>query len=52
VNALSQSLCSPWQNDYRDCGCFYWAASHPDYVDVDALRDGTSTGNKLDAEEP
>jgi hypothetical protein len=43
--ALSQSLCSPWQNDYRECACFYWAASRPDYVNVDALPDGTSTGN-------
>ena len=22
---LTQSLCSPWQNDYRECGCYYWA---------------------------
>lgn len=27
---LSQSLCSPWAHDFRDCGCFYWAANHPD----------------------
>ena len=31
---LTQSLCSPWQNDYRECGCYYWAASRPDYVNV------------------
>lgn len=42
---LSQSLCSPWQNDYRECACFYWAASRPDYVNVDAREDGTSGGN-------
>lgn len=29
---LSQSLCSPWQHDFRDCGCTYWASSHPDIV--------------------
>ena len=29
---LTQSLCSPWQHDFRDCGCTYWAASHPDIV--------------------
>ena len=23
---LTQSLCSPWQHDFRDCGCFYWAS--------------------------
>ena len=26
---LTQSLCSPWQNDYRECACYYWAASRP-----------------------
>jgi len=30
--ALTQSLCSPWQWDFTDCGCFYWAASRPDIV--------------------
>ncbi|MGQ0773926.1 MAG: ferritin-like domain-containing protein [Pseudonocardiales bacterium] len=29
---LTQSLCAPWQYDFRDCGCFYWAASKPDIV--------------------
>lgn len=42
---LSQSLCSPWQNDYRECACFYWAASRPDYVNVEPRPDGTSGGN-------
>jgi hypothetical protein len=42
---LTQSLCSPWQNDYRECACFYWAASRPDYVNVDAGPDGTSAGH-------
>lgn len=32
--SLTQSLCSPWQNDYRECQCFYWAASRPDFVNV------------------
>ena len=27
---LTRSLCAPWQYDFRDCGCFYWAASKPD----------------------
>jgi hypothetical protein len=27
---LGQGLCSPWQHDFRDCQCFYWAANHPD----------------------
>lgn len=29
---LTRSLCAPWQYDFRDCGCFYWAASKPDVV--------------------
>ncbi len=29
---LTQSLCSPWTHDFRDCGCFYWATNHPDIV--------------------
>jgi hypothetical protein len=42
---LSQGLCSPWQNDYRECACYYWAASRPDYVNVVASDDGTSRGD-------
>jgi hypothetical protein len=42
---LTQSLCSPWQNDYRECGCYYWAASRPDYVNVEATAQGPSAGN-------
>jgi hypothetical protein len=29
---LTRSLCVPWQYDFRDCGCFYWAANKPDVV--------------------
>jgi hypothetical protein len=42
---LTQSLCSPWQNDYRECACYYWAASRPDYVNVEIGESGTSVGN-------
>jgi hypothetical protein len=42
---LTMSLCSPWQNDYRECGCYYWAASRPDFVNVEATGSGTSIGN-------
>jgi hypothetical protein len=42
---LTQSLCSPWQNDYRECACYYWAASRPDYVNVESTGDGTDIGN-------
>jgi hypothetical protein len=36
---LSQSLCSPWQHDFRDCGCHYWASNHPDLVLADDRLD-------------
>jgi hypothetical protein len=29
---LTRSLCAPWQYDFRDCGCFYWASNKPDLV--------------------
>jgi hypothetical protein len=41
---LTMSLCSPWQNDYRECACYYWAASRPDYVNVESEADGSSSG--------
>lgn len=41
---LTQGLCSPWQNDYRECGCYYWAASRPDYVNVE-LTGNTDAGH-------
>jgi hypothetical protein len=41
---LTQSLCSPWQNDYRECACYYWASSRPDFVNVAPDGDGLSAG--------
>jgi hypothetical protein len=41
---LTQGLCSPWQNDYRECACYYWAASRPDYVNIEPDADGASRG--------
>jgi len=38
--AMTQGLCSPWQADYRECGCFYWAASRPDFVNVELPAGG------------
>lgn len=29
---LTQSLCSPWMHDFRDCSCTYWASNRPDIV--------------------
>jgi hypothetical protein len=42
---LTQGLCSPWQNDFRECSCYYWASSRPDYVNVTTGPDGTSRGD-------
>lgn len=42
---LTQGLCSPWQNDYRECACYYWAASRPDYVNVQPDQEGRSRGD-------
>lgn len=42
---LTQGLCAPWQNDYRECACYYWAASRPDYVNVVPDEKGLSTGD-------
>ncbi len=43
--ALTQSLCSPWQADYRECGCYYWAASRPDFVNAEPLSSGDALGH-------
>jgi hypothetical protein len=43
--ALTQSLCSPWQADYRECGCYYWAASRPDFVNVERDQAGGVRGH-------
>lgn len=42
---LTQGLCAPWQNDYRECACYYWAASRPDYVNVEPSKNGLSHGD-------
>ena len=42
---LTQGLCSPWQNDYRECSCYYWASARPDFINVEASTEGTSVGD-------
>ena len=42
---LTQGLCSPWQNDYRECSCYYWAAARPDFVNVEPTSTGASAGD-------
>jgi hypothetical protein len=42
---LTQGLCSPWQNDFRECSCYYWASARPDFVNVTPAPDGGSTGD-------
>jgi hypothetical protein len=34
---LTEGLCSPWQHDFRDCYCNYWASNHPDVVHGEIL---------------
>lgn len=41
---LTHGLCSPWQRDFRDCGCRYWSANRPDFVNVVTDDAGNSTG--------
>lgn len=42
---LTQGLCSPWQNDYRECSCYYWAAARPDFINVVPTSAGVSAGD-------
>lgn len=42
--ALTEGLCSPWQADYRECGCYYWAASRPDFVNAE-MQGSQSVGH-------
>jgi len=42
---LTQGLCSPWQNDYRECSCYYWASARPDFVNVQPNEAGGSVGD-------
>lgn len=42
---LTQGLCSPWQHDYRECACYYWPATRPDYVNVEPAAGGVSRGD-------
>lgn len=48
---LTQGLCSPWQNDLRECSCYYWASSRPDYVNVELTPTGGSRGDNWMAKE-
>ena len=42
---LTEGLCSPWQNDLRECSCFYWASSRPDFVNTKIGNDGLTHGD-------
>ena len=48
---LTQSLCSPWTHDFRDCGCFYWASNHPD-IAKPALPSPPPSVPEINAEVP
>ncbi|MFD1627069.1 hypothetical protein [Azospirillum griseum] len=45
AGVMTQGLCSPWQNDYRECVCYYWASSRPDFVNVDVTPTGEVRGD-------
>lgn len=42
---FTRGLCSPWQNDFKECACYYWAASRPDYVNIETSKAGYTTGD-------
>lgn len=48
---LTQSLCSPWTHDFRDCGCYYWASNHPD-IALPPLPTPMTGGPQWDAAVP
>jgi hypothetical protein len=48
---LMQGLCSPWQHDFRDCYCHYWASNRPDLVFGDVYP-GESVLPDGEAEDP
>jgi hypothetical protein len=48
---LTQGLCSPWQHDYRECSCYYWPASRPDFANVEPTPEGVSRGDNWLAKE-
>lgn len=48
---FTRGLCSPWQNDFRECACYYWAASRPDYVNIENNKTGFTTGDNWMAKE-
>jgi hypothetical protein len=48
---LMQGLCSPWQHDFRDCYCHYWASNRPDLVFGDVYP-GESLLPDGEAEDP
>jgi len=49
---IMQSLCSPWQHDFRDCTCHYWASNRPDVVhgEIDPGVPRLPGGRAVDAE--
>ena len=48
---LMQGLCSPWQHDFRDCYCHYWASNRPDLV-MGEVYPGERVLPDGDAEDP
>lgn len=38
VGELQSTMCTPWQYDFRDCKCYYWASNRPDVVASDRRK--------------
>jgi len=49
---LTQSLCSPWQWDFAECGCFYWAGSKPDLVTARDQNEQISNFQRVNRDRP
>jgi Ferritin-like len=49
---LTQTLCSPWQWDFAECGCFYWAGSKPDIVTARDQTEQISNFQRVNRDRP
>ena len=49
---LTRSLCAPWQYDFADCGCFYWASNKPDMVAAEPDGDQMYNFQRIRDNEP
>jgi len=48
---LTRTMCNPWQYDFRECGCFYWASNRPDLVTAPQTATATNWLRRPGSEE-